>query len=74
MWLSPYSDESGKLDMAAALETTGNPQVDEAVAMANAAIAENGFADDDMAIDEDLFLGDDLLEVEEELETLELVD
>ena len=52
--------------MAAALPTDAT-EADEAIALATAAVA-NG----DLDIDENLFDGDDLLDVEEELETLEL--
>lgn len=61
------TDEANKLDMAAALPPDEKTEVDEAIAMATAAVA-NG----DIDIDENLFDGDDLLEIEEELETLEL--
>ena len=52
--------------MAAALPPDASA-AEEAITMATAAVA-NG----DIDIDENLFDGDDLLDVEEELETLEL--
>ena len=52
---------------------SGDLQTDEAIAMAMAATL-NGDINVDMPIDEDLFGGEDLDQVEEDLETLELSD
>ena len=45
---------------------------DAAIAMATAALADEGDVAMDVPIDENLFDDDDLLDVENELETLEL--
>lgn len=65
-----HDEETSKLDMAAGGATSNDPGLDPtaaAIASATSAIA-------DIAIDEDLFDGDDLFEVEEELENLDLND
>ena len=64
-------DEAGALPPAN--DGSGDSKTDEAVAIAMAATL-NGDINVDMPIDEDLFGGEDLDQVEEDLETLELDD
>lgn len=70
-------DEDKKMNEAGALppppDGSGDLQTDEAIAMAMVATL-NGDINVDMPIDEDLFGGEDLDQVEEDLETLELSD
>ncbi|XP_076452480.1 zinc finger CCCH domain-containing protein 15-like [Babylonia areolata] len=73
------SGEAGKLDEAAAIASPVDPatqaqiETDAAIAMAVSATV-NGEIAADMPIDEDLFAGDDIDLVEEDLETLDLDD
>lgn len=73
------ADEASKLDEAAAIgpltdrATRVQIETDAAIAMAVSATV-NGEVPVDMAIDEDLFAGDDIDLVEEDLETLDLDD
>ena len=69
-----FSDESSKLDMAAGGATSHDPGHDPIAAATDSAIsaATSAIADVPIEIDEGLFEGDDLLDVEEELETLDL--
>lgn len=65
------TDEAVKLDEAAALPpTAAATETDAAIAAAMAATV-NGV---DLEIDEELFGGDDIDDVEDELENLDLVD
>ena len=69
-------DEAGALpapDGSGDTKTDVITKTDEAIAMAMSATL-NGDINIDMAIDEDLFGGEDLDQVEEDLETLELDD
>lgn len=67
-----WTDEAKKLDEAAALppKEPSTTETDAAIAAAMAATV-NGA---EIEIDEDLFGGDDIDDVEDELETLDLVD
>lgn len=71
--------EAEKLDEAAAIaaptdsRTLAQIETDAAIAMAVSATV-NGEAAADMPIDEELFAGDDIDLVEEDLETLDLAD
>lgn len=75
------ADETGKLDEAAGIASNSledaslqaRLETDAAIAMAVSATV-NGEIPMDMPIDEDLFAGDDIDQVEEDLETLELDD
>ncbi|KAK7112415.1 zinc finger CCCH domain-containing protein 15-like [Littorina saxatilis] len=69
------SGEAGKLDEAAAIDPAKQAQIDTDAAIAMAVSATvNGDAAADMPIDEDLFAGDDIDLVDEDLETLDLDD
>lgn len=73
------ADEASKLDEAAAISPALDPatqaqiETDAAIAMAVSATV-NGEVATDMPIDEDLFAGDDIDLVDEDLETLDLDD
>ena len=67
--LAAAADEADKLGMACG---GAEAVTDAAIAMATAAIAGEGDVAMDVPIDENLFDDDELLDVENELETLEL--
>ena len=74
-----FTGEDGKLGEAAAIAAPVDPAVlaqietDAAIAMAVSATV-NGDVAADMPIDEDLFAGDDIDLVDEDLDTLDLDD
>ena len=65
------TDDAGKLDMAGGGGENPDAVSDAAIAMATAAIAGEGDVID-VPIDENLFDDDELLDIENELETLDL--
>jgi hypothetical protein len=74
MSYSCFPDESGKLAEAAALPPDPEAKTAEAIASAMAATVNGEVIADDVPIDENLFDGDDLEMLEEDLETLDLDD
>ena len=69
-----FSPESAKLDEAAALPAGGDSRVKQEETDAAIAAAVDATINGGLDIDEDLFDGDDIDLVEEDLETLELED